>query len=295
MSSKKESGTRWVSLADRLNPNRAAFDPKFKEEWKKLSKGEKKKIIAQDRRRIRDLQQRAKPLPFPTDDSDHCETSKIAYQHIAPYLELLARRVNKSPSELRIFDPYYCAGTMVQHLNELGFARVHNKPDDFYETIRERNIPPHDVLVTNPPYSGEHFEKLKAFLKSNKKPHFLLVPNHFHVDTEAYIFLKPMERYHYWTPNGLRPKEDSKKKKHRNLILGSRNSPFPSKWCLSLDPVISIKELLQSQEDHKINGCKLFREDICGLQEGIKFRQKVHLNDELEEVPKTKRTKRIKR
>lgn len=289
----EESPNRWASLADRLNPNRSAFDPKFKEEWKTLSKGEKKKIIAEDRRKIHELQNRAKPLPFPTDDSDHCETSKTAYQHIAPFLELLARRKNKLPADLLIFDPYYCAGTMVHHLKELGFTSVHNRPDDFYETINKKKIPPHDVLITNPPYSDNHFERLKAFLKSNKNPNFLLVPDHFKVDAKDYTFLKPIERYHYWTPSGLRPEEDSKKKKHRNLMLGSRNSPFPSKWCISLEPVIPVKELHQSKILRNLKGCKFYGEDTTFLHNGVRFRQKASSNAESDDEPKQKRRRKV--
>jgi hypothetical protein len=33
LESERSEGNRWASLADRLNPNRAAFDPAFKAEW----------------------------------------------------------------------------------------------------------------------------------------------------------------------------------------------------------------------------------------------------------------------
>lgn len=273
---KEDTTPRWASLADRLNPTRTAFDPKFKAEWKTLDKATKKKIIAEDKRNIQKLQQRAKPLPFPTDANDHCETSKTAYGHIVPFLKLLARKLKKPHAELRIFDPYYCAGSMVQHLKELGFSKVHNQPDDFYQTIRD-GVPIHDVLVTNPPYSGDHFDRLKKFLSTNKAPHFLLLPDHFQVDDETpdYVVLKPKERYHYWTPRGLRPEEDSKKRKHRNLMLGSRNSPFPSKWCISLDPVVSKKDLLEIIENEVGEECTLHEKDSNGFsKEGAKFKHK---------------------
>ena len=277
---------RWASLADRLNPNRPAFDPKFKEKWKTLDKASKKKITAEDKRKIRELQQRAKPLPFPTDSNDHCETSKTAYGHIVPFLNLLAQRLNKPPSDLRIYDPYYCAGAAVRHLKELGFAQVHNQPEDFYQIIAKDKIPTHDVLVTNPPYSGDHFAKLKIFLASNNKPHLLLVPDHFEVN-KGYAFLKPKERYHYWTPRGLRPEEDSKKRKHRNLMLGHRNSPFPSKWCITLEPAVSKEELLEQKE---VEGCTLLMEDDG--KEGAKFRQRT---EESDEKPRPKKKKKRKK
>jgi mRNA-degrading endonuclease RelE of RelBE toxin-antitoxin system len=266
-----KTSDRWVSLADRLNPARASFDPDFKEKWKKLDKATRKKFVEDDKSRIRELQERAKPLPFPTDSDDHCETSKTAYAHIAPFLKLLAKTLSKSPEELRIYDPYYCAGATVRHLKELGFPHVHNQPDDFYKIIATKKIPQYDVLVTNPPYSGDHFDKLKRFLSTNKRPHLLLVPDHFEVDPDTYSFLKPKERYHYWTPLGMRPEDDSKKRKHRNLMLGSRNSPFPSKWCLSLEPVVSKDGLLEAKLDDE---CTIHENDSSLLPGGTMFRRK---------------------
>jgi len=290
----QKSSDRWVSLADKLNPARPTFDPQFKETWKKLDKASRKKIVDEDKRMIRDLQQRGKSLPFPTNSDDHCETSKSAYSHIVPLLQLLAKKLKKSPKELRIYDPYYCAGAMVRHLNELGFPHVHNQPDDFYKIITSKKIPPHDILITNPPYSGDHFDRLKQFLSTQNCPHLLLVPDHFEVDTQKYTILKPKERYHYWTPLGMRPDEDSKqKKKHRNLMLGSRNSPFPSKWCVSLEPFLSKSDLKEVVLDH---GCTIEGNDSSRAGSGRKFRQRDEKNDHDDDVEtSTKKFKKSKK
>ena len=284
---------RWVSLADRLNPARASFDPEFKAAWKRLDKAARSRIVEEDKQKIRELQERAQPLPFPTDSDDHCETSKTAYAHILPFLQLLAKKLAKSPHELRIYDPYYCAGATVRHLGELGFPHVHNQPDDFYRIIATKNVPYHDILITNPPYSGDHFDKLKSFLSTNKKPHLLLVPNHFQVDHEKYTFLKPTERYHYWTPRGMRPSEESKKRKHRNLMLGSRNSPFPSKWCVSLEPVVSKSDLLGVKLG---NDCTIHEMDAMFVLEGAKFRPKDEqiIEDQTADTEKKKKRKKGK-
>jgi hypothetical protein len=290
--SNEEKSSRWVSLADRLNPARASFDPEFKAAWTKLDKAARKRIVDEDKRKIRELQERAKPLPYPTDSDDHCETSKIAYDHIVPFLELLAKKLTKPPMDLRIYDPYYCAGATVRHLSELGFPHVHNQPDDFYGIIATKNVPEHDILITNPPYSGDHFGKLKSFLSTNHKPHLLLVPDHFQVDHEKYAYLKPTERYHYWTPHGMRPAEDSKKKKHRNLMLGSRNSPFPSKWCVSLEPVVSKSELMGARLD---SGCTIHKSDaVFVLEGGAKFRHKDQqiIGDQADATSKKKKRRR---
>lgn len=48
--------------------------------------------------------------PFETEPGDHAETPFDAYEHIAPLLTRLARRLDTTPAALRIYDPYYCEG-----------------------------------------------------------------------------------------------------------------------------------------------------------------------------------------
>ena len=279
---------QWASLADRLNPNRPAFDAQLKSSWKSLSKKEKKRIITQDRQAIKALKSRgtSQSLPFEVDTDDHCETSHVAYAHVAPILTYIAEQLGKTPNNLQIYDPYYCAGTVVQHLNKLGFENVYNQPEDFYQVIQDGCVPQHDVLVTNPPYSGDHFERLLKFCSQNNKPALLLIPDHLSKKKyvkdylDKYFFLAPAERYFYWTPEGLRPndgnndtddKNNSKKKKknrqHKNLMLGTRNSPFASHWFISTNPVVSndkIISLIRSAEINLLDGCNVYerQEDI---------------------------------
>ncbi|KAL3798706.1 hypothetical protein HJC23_004457 [Cyclotella cryptica] len=242
----------WASLADRLNPARPTFDAALKASWKTMSKAERKRIIEQDRRDIRALKQRGsiKDLPFTAETDDHCETSPVAYRHIAPFLEWVAGRVGKKSSDLMIYDPYYCAGAVVGHLKRLGFDSVYNRPEDFYQVIREGNIPRHDVI--------------------NQKPTFLLLPEHFSTKStlyseENFCFLAPLERYHYWTPEGMRmdqQKNENKKKQHMNLVLGRRNSPFVSYWFISMEPFVSKETLVSiiNRGDIKlVEGCRLHR------------------------------------
>ena len=247
---------RWASLADRLNPNRAAFDAQLKASWKSLSKIERQRIIDEDRRQITALKARAKErLPFESDPNDHCETSPTAYEHIAPILELIARRLGKKKEDLMIYDPYFCAGSVVRHLNRLGFGNVYNKREDFYKVIADCRVPEFDVLLTNPPYSGDHFDKLLQFVVDKDRPSLMLLPDYFsnksiHYKAENYCFLNPGERYHYWTPEGMRPNGDnSKKRGHRNLMLGTRNSPFASHWYINMNPVMTNDELIAAAED----------------------------------------------
>jgi hypothetical protein len=307
--SERSEGKRWASLADRLNPNRAAFDPAFKAEWSTMGKKQRKRVIAEDRRQIQELKSRAakNPLPFTADPDDHCETSPGAYTHISPLLRLIAKRLGKSPSKLEIYDPYFCAGGMVKHLETLGFDRIHNKAEDFYKVLAEKRVPIHDVVVTNPPYSADHFERMLDFLRANGKPCLLLLPDHFS-RKECYrtaegtwfhsVFLTPPERYHYWTPEGLRPEEDKKKSKHRNVFLGNRNSPFSSHWFISLAPLLSKEQLLSlpPSELELPSGCKLHGEITDAESAAPAFRGVVgDDSDDGERVQRKKRRRKEKK
>jgi methylase of polypeptide subunit release factors len=59
----------------------------------------------------------------------------------------------------RIYDPYYCAGAVVDRLKSLGFHDVYNRNEDCYKVWKERKEPSYDMIVTNPPFSGEPKEK----------------------------------------------------------------------------------------------------------------------------------------
>jgi hypothetical protein len=67
---------------------------------------------------------------------------------------------------------------MVQNLATLGFPCVYNRREDFYAKIENNAVPDFDVLVTNPPYSGDHMRRLLEFATQCGKPWLLLVPNY---------------------------------------------------------------------------------------------------------------------
>jgi hypothetical protein len=117
--------------------------------------------------------------PFKASADDHCESPPEAYRDIAPLLDMLAASLGKKRAELKIYDPYYCAGACPKHLGALGFADVYNKCEDFYATADQGGCPEHDVVVTNPPYSGTHVERLLGWIRKNGKPFLLLMPNYF--------------------------------------------------------------------------------------------------------------------
>ena len=77
----------------------------------------------------------ASPRP-PRDPADDCETPTVAYAHLAPLLTKLAQRLKKPVADLRVWDPYHCAGGVKSRLGALGFTHVVNDPElDFYDVV----------------------------------------------------------------------------------------------------------------------------------------------------------------
>ena len=72
-------------------------------------------------------------VPFWLQECDHCETGDLAYAHIAPILSAIAAELGKTAEELVIYDPYFCQGSTIRRLASLGFPRVYNRNEDFYE------------------------------------------------------------------------------------------------------------------------------------------------------------------
>eukprot|EP00614_Pseudopedinella_elastica_P017942 CAMPEP_0172650924 /NCGR_PEP_ID=MMETSP1068-20121228/242542_1 /TAXON_ID=35684 /ORGANISM="Pseudopedinella elastica, Strain CCMP716" /LENGTH=375 /DNA_ID=CAMNT_0013465301 /DNA_START=319 /DNA_END=1446 /DNA_ORIENTATION=- len=233
----------YTPLADRLNPRRAGFDPEFKKRYAAMSKTQRKKIAKEDRAELAVITARTASIRhnFEANENDHCETPPQAYKDIKPLLEEIAARLGKEPAQLDIWDPYFCAGAVARHLGKLGFERVRNENADCYELLEgpPGDLPPFDVLVTNPPYSGDHVERLLRFVAAASKEKkttrheekkrgtrsgngqkgrafFLLIPDYF--EKRAFyrpgfaeaarappLRLRPKARYPYWTPPGLRP------------------------------------------------------------------------------------------
>lgn len=131
---------------------------------------------------------------------------------------------------------------MVQRLGELGFTQVYNECEDFYAAVKSGAVPEHDVVVTNPPYSGEHLKKLLSFCAGNGKPFFLLMP-HFVYTKDYYapaltrhknagggviepFYVVPMARRYAYTPPSWVTSEGSTAVGR----LKPTTAPFPSFW-----------------------------------------------------------------
>ena len=121
--------------------------------------------------------------PFETSYNDHFETPTAAYTHVMPILQRLnarrqrarastnsskkrPREMDEEEQQLRVYDPYYCEGAVVEALVKLGCAReqIIHANRDFYADVTADCVPPHDLLLTNPPYSGAHKQRLLEYL-----------------------------------------------------------------------------------------------------------------------------------
>ncbi|GMI36104.1 hypothetical protein TeGR_g11067 [Tetraparma gracilis] len=166
-------------------------------------------------------------FPYEVDADDHCESPSIAYSHIAPLLRLAL----PSPSS-PVYDPYYCDGGARRKLEALGFEVRHEK-EDCYARWAAGEAPGHGALLTNPPYSADHVEKLMSFLTSGPqrgRPFFLLMPQFFHkheyykrLTADLRVFyVVPKKRYVYEPPADFRDRKKSDTHK--------KSSPFVSMW-----------------------------------------------------------------
>ena len=152
---------------------------------------------------------------------------------------------------------------------------MYNECEDFYQVAASGKCPPHDVVVTNPPYSADHVDRLLRFCRSNGKPFLLLMPNYFaakpYYETAlggggggggsgsgsgggggsgggsggggsgSMLYLYPRKRYSYWTPTGMRA-DDKVQKQHKGAG-GNRTSPFVSFWYVDLAPALPQRAL----------------------------------------------------
>ena len=170
---------------------------------------------------------RIAPHPFEADYNDHFETSDEAVHDIAYIIEALARSLGKEPSKLRIYDPYYCNGSIVGTWTRAGFPRCYNENEDCYKVWEEGTEPEYDCIITNPPYSGQHKEWCIRHCVESGKPWLLLLPNY--CATKQYFtsliggapafFIIPNNAYIFTHPEGT----------------GYDDSPFHSIWMGSMN------------------------------------------------------------
>jgi hypothetical protein len=158
----------------------------------------------------------------------------------------------------------------VGHLRGLGFESVHNRNEDFYAVLSDGRTPPHDVVVTNPPYTGDHVERLLKFLAANGRPYLILMPSYFGDDgsgrgqaagtarqrrnwleslaPQRPIFLCPRERYQYCALEGVAAAAAAGAGASAvGRRGGPKTVPFISYWHIGLRPVLDHRLLLLPQ------------------------------------------------
>ena len=179
--------------------------------------------------------------PFEVDYNDHFETPQVAYEDLRPFLRwLFAKRPDGAGV---IYDPYFCAGRMREYLRKLDFPNAINENVDFYQNVSRNKVPRHDVLVTNPPYSGDHKQRLLSYLLGREAlvPFCLLLPAY--TATKSYwksfvdqmmskhgaasLYLMPSDSYEYDHPEGT----------------GKDIPPFYSAWFLGGFPQSQCTEI----------------------------------------------------
>lgn len=193
---------------------------------------------------------------YKVDPLDHAETDTRAYMHITPLLQMLAKHWSKQPAQLGLWDPYFCKGGMVKCLAGLGFQKVHNVNEDFYAVIESGKLPDHDVLISSPPYSGDHLERCLRFCAGSKKSWCLLLPNW--VQSRPYFkevlgekaarvfFISPVERYTYWMPLDL----VTGCSKPDWVGQDGGTSPYDSTWFVYLSTNLPAKKIIATLEKH---------------------------------------------
>ena len=56
-------------------------------------------------------------------------------------------------------------------MKSLGFPAVSNENTDFYAAVTAGTTPQHDVLITNPPYSADHLQRIFDYaVKTPERP-----------------------------------------------------------------------------------------------------------------------------
>ena len=209
-------------------------------------------------------------FPYPTNPDDHCETPLQSYKDIVPILNQLCKSyggINNTDS-MKIYDPYYCDGSVVKHLSSLGFSNVYNKKEDCYVVWKSNSEPQYDVFLTNPPYSEDHIEKLMTHITSpsfGNKPWLLLMPTWVH-KKDYYInattnnqkrtcnpfYIVPKKRYVYKPPSNFREKKESD--------VHKKSSPFVSMWyCWGGSDERNVELMNAFRNSSATNDCDLAR------------------------------------
>jgi hypothetical protein len=131
----------------KTNPTCSQFLSFFAARWiamvaskRRLRTGNRKKTFARKQHVGRKILSTSPVHSFQTDVLDHAETEPRAYCHVVPVVQLVTKHFQIKPNKLQIWDSYFCKGTMVKHLADLGFPSVRNFNEDFYK-VQQTGVP----------------------------------------------------------------------------------------------------------------------------------------------------------
>jgi hypothetical protein len=160
-------------------------------------------------------------------------------------------KTNDVPTErkkdfLQLYDPYYCQGTIIKRLASVGFPSTINQDVDFYNTISEAKIPLHDVVLTNPPYSGDHIQRAFSFVTSKKqimmkRPWAMLLPTNVYLrqwypssssssSPSNVLYLCPHQKYSFQIDT--LKNNDEKKDEKNEEEEASHHTPYHTMWYI---------------------------------------------------------------
>lgn len=170
-------------------------------------------------------------LPSPGCSADDRETPLIAVQDVFPLVSAFSDSSMKMMQDVDIYDPYYCKGAIREHLLSLGCnrRRIHNDPVDCYAAQKNKAVPLFDVLISNPPYSGDHIQRCIHYAVASAKPWALLLPSNVFlrpwfgasIKDQKVWFIAPHERYGFEYDPATDNILSSEKEKH---------VPFVTMW-----------------------------------------------------------------
>ena len=106
-----------------------------------------------------------------------------------------------------VYDPFYCQGGIRNLYEKIGITNFIHEKRDFYADVEAKRVPDYDILITNPPYSQDHKEKIIAFVADSGKAWALLMPNY--VANKSYFLDQVSSMGSSRESVGLRPSSGS--------------------------------------------------------------------------------------
>lgn len=178
-------------------------------------------------------------FPYKANFNDHFETSIEALRDLMPVVEAYRSLVRPNcPDAFTVYDPYYCAGAIRQHWADLGVAKLIHEKRDFYQDVEDRTVPSqYDILITNPPYSEDHIQRLLEFLIGSNKAWAFLVPDYV-ASKDWYVSIVES----CFTPNTMLYLGQNAYSGvvHPAQTAKARVQPFVSSFPLSAPPAASV-------------------------------------------------------